>query len=77
MEDWGNFSVQVTGLGGSLSMDGPLGHNGPLSIYWYTIVMPAINDFAKHLAGHGLWSLLGPVSVLGALVSLGTIIMSI
>lgn len=68
--DWSEYSKKYTGMGGPLSKDGPLGSKGPLGDSYYS-VMPHINDFAMHMQGNGIWSVLGPIGPLGALGPLG------
>lgn len=69
--DWSYWSETLTNLGGPLSEDGPLGPTGPLNENAYFHVLPAINDFGKHLQAGGLFTVLGPVGPLGALGPLG------
>jgi hypothetical protein len=56
---------------GPLSEAGPLGENGPLSDIYYDGELFAHNDFAQHLRGLGMFSVLGPLGPLGPLGALG------
>lgn len=63
--------TEMSQIRGPLSELGPLGEKGPVSDIYYNAELFAKNDFARHLRGLGLWSVLGPIGPLGALGVLG------
>ena len=69
--NWEQFKKLVMNNTGPLDVpNGPMSSEGPLGDSFWT-VMPTINDFTKHMMGHGIWSVLGPIGPLGALGGLG------
>lgn len=56
---------------GPLSEAGPLGEKGPLSEIYYDGELFKQNEFARHLRGLGLWSVLGPLGPMGPMGAMG------
>ena len=68
---WSEWSEMVTGMGGPLSYDGPLGGEGPFTQTSVYETLPCVDDYSHQLISGGLWEVLGPLGALGTVGPLG------